>query len=42
MRCKDATAFEPLIVPYPRDPDDIIPDLDDEEEDDEEAGDEDE
>ena len=41
MKCKDATVFEPLIVPYPRDPDDIIPDLDGEE-DEEEVGDEDE
>ncbi len=32
MMMRDATAFEPLIVPYPRDPDDIIPDAYDEDE----------
>lgn len=40
MRCRDATVFEPLVIPFPRDPDDILPDLDGEE--DEEVGDEDE
>ena len=41
MTMKDASVFEPLVIPFPRDPDDIIPDLDGEE-DDEEVGDEDE
>ena len=31
MMCKDAVALEPLVIPYPRDPEDIIPDLDGEE-----------
>jgi hypothetical protein len=42
MKCKDATAFDPLIIPYPKDPDDLIPDLDGEEDEEEEVGDEDE
>lgn len=42
MRMKDSTVFEPLVIPFPKDPDDIIPDLDDEEEDEYEEGDEDE
>lgn len=42
MTMKDPTVLEPLVIPYPRDPDDIIPDFDDEEEDEYEEGDEDE
>lgn len=37
MMCKDAVAFEPLVIPFPRDPDDIVPDLYDDEEEEEEG-----
>jgi hypothetical protein len=42
MRMKDSTVFKPLVIPFPKDPDDLIHDLDDEEEDEYEEGDEDE